>query len=231
MTSGARAEGTPLFPPCRAHYIGSTAPSHHAKVPSLETLVSFILAAVALAGSPGPNTLSLAAVGAAFGGAIAWRYLAGLTLGMVGVIAIVGSGLQSLLFALPGAAPVVTALAAAYFAYLAYRIATAPPLAADPDPTTAPRWFEGTLLSLVNPKAYAAMAAMFSGFVLIAGDPLRDGIVKAGVLMATLVAVNVAWLSIGTALTGLLRDAKSARRINVTFAVLLIASVVFALWV
>ncbi len=194
----------------------------------METLPSFILAALALAGSPGPNTLSLAAVGAAFGRPIAWRYMIGLTLGMVGVIAIVGSGLQSLLFALPGAAPVVTVLAAAYFAYLAYRIATAPPLDADPDPAAAPRWFEGTLLSLVNPKAYAAMAAMFSGFVLIAGDPLQDGLVKAGVLVATLLTVNVAWLSIGTALTGLLRDPRTARIINIAFAILLIVSVVIA---
>ena len=160
---------------------------------------------------------------------VAWVFLTvGLTLGMIGVIAIVGSGLQSLLFALPGAAPVVTVLAAAYFAYLAYRIATAPPLEADPDPAAAPRWFEGVLLSLVNPKAYAAMAAMFSGFVLIAGDPLQDGIVKAGVLVATLLTVNVAWLSIGTALTGLLRNPRTARGINMAFAVLLIISVIIA---
>mgnify|MGYP001812204007 FL=1 len=194
----------------------------------MEALPSFILAALALAGSPGPNTLSLAAVAAAFGRGIGWRYLAGLTLGMVGVIAIVGSGLQGLLFALPGAAPVVTVLAALYFAYLAYRIATAPPLADNPDPATAPRWFEGTMLSLVNPKAYAAMAAMFSGFVLVAGDPVQDGFVKAGVLMATLVTVNMAWLAIGAALTGLLRDPATARIINVAFAILLIVSVAAA---
>ena len=194
----------------------------------MEALPSFILAALALAGSPGPNTLSLAAVAAAFGRGIGWRYLAGLTLGMVGVIAIVGSGLQGLLFALPGAAPVVTVLAALYFAYLAYRIATAPPLADNPDPATAPRWFEGTMLSLVNPKAYAAMAAMFSGFVLVAGDPVQDGFVKAGVLMATLVTVNMAWLAIGAALTGLLRDPATARIINLAFAILLIVSVAAA---
>lgn len=228
MSSGQTAASVSHLPHPPPTALQSPSTLTSLKAAPVETLPSFILAALALAGSPGPNTLSLAAVGAAFGRAIAWRYLIGLTLGMVGVIAIVGSGLQSLLFALPGAAPVVTVLAAAYFAYLAYRIATAPPLAANPDPATAPRWFEGTLLSLVNPKAYAAMAAMFSGFILVAGDPLRDGLVKAGVLMATLVTVNVAWLSIGAALTGLLRDPRKARAINVTFAVLLIISVVVA---
>ena len=136
-------------------------------------------------------------VSAAFGCGVGLRYLFGLTLGMAFVIAIVGSGLQSLLFALPGAAPVVSILAAIYFAYLAYRIATAPPLAADSDPARAPRWFEGTILSLVNPKAYAVMAAMFSGFVLVAGDPVRDGLTKAAILITTIIAVNIAWLLIG----------------------------------
>ena len=75
-----------------------------------------------------------------------------------------------MLLALPGAAPLVTLAAAAYFLWLAWRIATAPPLTASPaGPGTAPRWYEGAGLSLVNPKAYAAMAALFSGHVLLAG--------------------------------------------------------------
>ena len=46
-----------------------------------------------------------------------------------GVMAITASGIVGLLLALPGATPIVIALSSAYFAYLAYRIATAPPLA------------------------------------------------------------------------------------------------------
>src|SRR5258707_1178537 len=101
---------------------------HKGKV---EGLPAFLLAAVALAGSPGPATLSLTATGAAFGARRGVAYLAGIVVGMVAVMAIVASGLVGLLLAVPGATPVVTALAAAYFLYLAWRIATAPPLAAD----------------------------------------------------------------------------------------------------
>ena len=43
------------------------------------------------------------------------------------VMAIVASGLVGLLLAIPGATPIVTVLAAAYFLDLAWRIATAPP--------------------------------------------------------------------------------------------------------
>lgn len=192
----------------------------------MENLGTFVLAALALVASPGPNTLSLAAVGAAFGRVRGFRYMVGLNLGMVGVIAIVGSGISSLLFALPGAAPVVTVIAALYFAYLAYRIATAPPIKTDQEPGTEPKWYEGAMLSLINPKAYAAMAAMFSGFVLMAGEPVLDGIAKTGILLSVIIGVNVCWLFAGAALTGVMRHERASRIINITFAILLIGSVV-----
>jgi threonine/homoserine/homoserine lactone efflux protein len=56
----------------------------------METYISFVLAALALVGSPGPNTLSLAAVGAAFGMRRGIGFMLGLTFGMLLVIIIVG---------------------------------------------------------------------------------------------------------------------------------------------
>lgn len=194
----------------------------------MESLGAFILAALALTGSPGPNTLSLAAVGAAFGRVRGLRYMMGLTLGVAAVIAIVGSGISGVLFALPGVAPVITVMAGIYFVYLAYRIATAPPLHSGGDPGSEPKWFEGAILSLVNPKAYAAMAAMYSGFTLVAADPLADALIKAALLMLTIIAVNISWLFIGAGLTRYLQNERMSRAINVTFAVLLIVSVLAA---
>ena len=191
----------------------------------MEDLGTFVLAALALVASPGPNTLSLAAVGAAFGRARGLRYMIGLDLGMVGVIAIVGSGVSGLLFALPGAAPVVTVIAVLYFLYLAYRIATAPPVSATSEPGTEPKWYEGVMLSLINPKAYAAMAALFSSFVLVSDEPVLDGLTKTAVLLSVIVAVNICWLFAGAALTGVMRQERASRIINITFAVLLIGSV------
>ena len=191
----------------------------------MENIATFVLAALALVGSPGPNTLSLAAVGAAFERPAAIRYMLGLNLGLIGVIVIVGSGVSGLLLALPGAAPLITTLAAAYFLFLAYRIATAPPLGEQSHNRREPRWFEGTLLSLINPKAYAAMAALYSGFVLVAGNALSDAIAKAAVLLLTITPINVAWLMAGAALTRVFRNERTSRILNVTFAVLLIASV------
>ncbi|MEO0382253.1 MAG: LysE family translocator [Pseudomonadota bacterium] len=200
----------------------------------LTATLSFLLAALALTGSPGPNTLSMAAVGASFGRLRGVEYMVGLNLGMVVVIALVGTGMAGIVLAVPGLAPIVTVLAAVYFLYLAYRIATAPPLkAATPDdsaPTKpAPRWYEGFGLSLVNPKAYAAMAALFSGHVLVDGNQMADSLWKAGLLIATITVVNIAWLSVGAAMTSALQDPRTSRTVNIAFAILLLLSVAYAI--
>lgn len=194
----------------------------------MDGLAGFLLAAVALAGSPGPATLSLTATGAAFGARRGIAYLTGIVIGMVAVMAIVASGLVGLLLAVPGATPVVTALAAVYFLYLAWRIATAPPLTEAAGQRRAPTFVAGLALSLVNPKGYAAMAALYSGFVLVSGRLAIDIAAKMVILTLVMVAVNVAWLLAGAMLTRFFREPRSNRAINIAFAVLLVASVALA---
>jgi threonine/homoserine/homoserine lactone efflux protein len=92
-----------------------------------------------------------------------------------------------------------------------------------------PSFVAGLFLSLVNPKGYAAMAALFSGFVLVRENIAIDVAMKLVVLAAIITLVNLAWLTIGAALTRFFRDPATNRVVNVTFAVLLIASVAVAL--
>jgi len=191
----------------------------------MDSLFGFMLAGLALAGSPGPNTLSLAAAGAAFGARPSLGYMAGLVIGMVGVMGIAAAGVIGVLLSIPGAKPVVIAASAIYFAYLAYRIATAPVLAEGAGAGRRPSFAGGLFLSLVNPKGYAAMAALFSGFVLVRDRLALDAALKALVLLAIIIAVNIVWLLIGAALTRLFRNPRTNRTINIAFAVLLIASV------
>src|SRR5882724_1422212 len=195
----------------------------------MDGLLGFVLAGLALAGSPGPNTLSLAAAGAAFGARPSLGYMAGLVIGMIGVMGIAAAGVIGLLLSIPGAKPVVIVAAAAYFAYLAFRIATAPVLAEGAGAGRRPSFAGGLFLSLVNPKGYAAMAALFSGFVLVRERLALDAALKAIVLLAIIIAVNIVWLLLGAALTRLFRNPRTNRAINIAFAVLLIASVAGAL--
>ncbi len=196
----------------------------------MEGLIGFIVAGLALVGSPGPNTLSLAATGAAFGARRGIVYLTGLVAGMAIVMAITASGVAGLLLAVPGAAPVLAVIAAAYIAYLAYRIATAPPITEQGDSGRRPSFVTGVTISLTNPKAYTAMAALFSGFVLIGGRAAADGAIKFVIILTLIVIVNIAWLCIGSTLNRWTANPSVSRAINVTFATLLVVSVAYALF-
>jgi len=186
---------------------------------------AFLLASLAMVGSPGPATLSLAAAGAAFGARRVFGYFVGILAGMVAVMAIVASGVMGLLAAVPGATPVVTAAAALYFVWLAWRIATAPPLTEAEGDRRPPTFTAGLGLSLVNPKGYAAMAALFSGFTLLRRQLALDAAAKIVLLALLIAAINIAWLLLGAAMTRFFRNPRTNRIVNVVFAVLLLASV------
>ena len=195
----------------------------------MQDIIGFVLAGLALTGSPGPNTLSLAAVGAAYGFRRGILYMGGLFAGMLLVMAITATGLGGLMLAIPGVAPIVTVIAAAYFLYLAWKIAAAPPIDDAGARRNQPSFGGGVLLSLVNPKAYAAMAALFSGFVLFAASTRLDLAAKILALALIIALVNALWLVAGSSLTVLFRDPRASRVINIGFAVLLLASLTFAL--
>ena len=194
-----------------------------------DQLPGFILAGFALAGSPGPNTLSLAAAAAAFGVRSSLVLSAGCIVGMLGVIAITASGLTGMVLAQPLLGPLVKWAAGGYMLYLAWRIATAPHLDADAGSGNGPSFYAGTFLAVGNPKAYAAMAALFSGFTLVRDDIVADLAFKSAVVVGIMVAVNTGWLLLGAALTRLFRDPARSRVLNIAFAVLLIASVALAM--
>jgi threonine/homoserine/homoserine lactone efflux protein len=194
----------------------------------MQDVSSFLVAAIALTGSPGPATLGLAAAGAAFGVRRSWVLLAGILAGVLIVMLMTATGIIGLVLAQPGLGPAVTALAAGYMLYLAYRIATAPlpgePSAADRPPGLG----TGLFLGFGNPKAYAAMGALNSGFVLVRDDLMADVAAKAVILAVVIAAGGWLWLLAGSALTRWLRDPVMGRAINIGFAVLLVASIALA---
>ena len=194
----------------------------------MNDMAAFILAGFALTGSPGPATLGLAASGAAFGVRRSLGLLLGALVGILVVMAVTAAGLTGLVLAQPVLGPAVSAVAACYMLYLAYCIATAAPVqhnAADRQP---PGFGPGLFLGLGNPKAYAAMATLFSGFVLVRASPVGDAMAKIAILFAIIVVVDWIWLLVGSLLTRVLRDPMLGRATNIAFAVLLVASVALA---
>ncbi len=187
-----------------------------------------LLAAFPLMGSPGPATVSLAATASVFGIRRSLRYLTGIVLGTSGVLLMIATGITGILFAVPGVLPVLTGAALGYILYLAYRIATAPILTQDTASETAPSMIGGLLLAIANPKAFAAIGAVYASVVIVPDQPGLDASLKVAALFGVIVTVNSSWLALGAVLARLLRRPRSGRAINLLFALLLVLSVIMA---
>jgi threonine/homoserine/homoserine lactone efflux protein len=194
-----------------------------------ENLLLLYLAAVPLMGSPGPATLTVAATAAAFGTRAALPYLCGIILGTVGVLLLIATGVTGAILAVPALGSVIAVLAACYILYLAWRIATAPPLKQGAGTGQRPSLPAGFLLAIANPKAFAAIGAVFSGHQLVSGDVLADSLLKILALAPLIVVINTMWLAFGSLIASALRDPRLSRMANICFAILLVISVGFAL--
>lgn len=185
-------------------------------------MLVLILAAAIVMGSPGPSTVSVTAVGAAFGFRRSLAYTTGLVAGTSAVLLAVAAGVAAALLAIPHAQPVLLAVSAVYILWLAWRIATAPPLAKDAPGIAAPSFVGGFLLAVANPKAWVAIAAVFAGSAV---EPLP----KIALLVAMIVLIHLAWLLAGASLSRLFYEPRSARIANVVFALVLVATALLAL--
>ena len=191
-------------------------------------IASLLTSAAVVMGSPGPSTVSVTAVAAAFGFRRSLPYAAGLILGTIVVLCCVAAGAGALLHAAPAIAPVLTTAASFYLLWLAWRIATAPTLKDPAGATAAHSALSGLLLALANPKAWLAIGAIFAGASIPGLSPLEASWLKTALLAGMIVLIHLVWLLGGASLSQILRDPRRARIANIAFAVLLAASIILA---
>jgi threonine/homoserine/homoserine lactone efflux protein len=185
------------------------------------------LTSLVIMGSPGPATISLTAAGSAFGIRSSLCYLVGIVAGTATVLVAVATGMTAALLAIPGMRPVLIGVSAVYILWLAYHVATAPPLTGQIQTARAPSLAGGALLGVANPKAWVAIAAVFAS-TRLAGSPAADAAAKVAVLTVMIVVICATWLLAGAALAPLFRDARRARFINWVLAVALVGAAVLA---
>lgn len=194
---------------------------------SLSGVWALVLASAVLMGSPGPSTMSVVAVGAAFGFRRSLGYVAGLILGTTAVLLAVAAGIVAVLLSIPGLAPALTGASVAYMLFLAVQIARAPPLSRHSPAVAPPSLSGGMLLAMANPKAYAAIAAVFGGATLTGAPPATEAPLKVAVLAAMIVVIHVGWLLAGASLSRVLQNPAASRLANLAFAGALVAAGVF----
>ena len=197
---------------------------------SWQQLLALVLAATVVMGSPGPATISVTAIGAAFGLRNSVRYASGIILGTSAVLLVVATGITAILTSMPGVAPVLAVASAAYVLYLAFKIATAPPLAARDSGAVLPTFLGGFLLAVANPKAYVAIAAVLAGSATAAGTDALGVPARLAILTLMIVAIHVLWLMAGTDFSRYLRQPLASRIINLVFAATLVVTTALAVW-
>jgi threonine/homoserine/homoserine lactone efflux protein len=183
--------------------------------------------ALAVMGTPGPATISLTAAGSTYGVRRCLAYLSGIIAGTWAVLVAVATGITATLLAVPAVRPALIAVGAAYIVWLAYHIATAPPLPEQSGAVRAPSAAAGALLGVANPKAWVAIAAVFASARLASGAA-ADAAAKVAVLTVLIVVINATWLAAGASLAPVLRDPRRARILNPALAALLVGAAALA---
>lgn len=189
-------------------------------------LAALVLTSLAIMGSPGPATISLTAAAAAYGIRRSLGYLAGVIAGTAVVLVAVATGVTAALLSIPALRPLLIGAAAGYILWLAYHLATAPPLSTQSG-GAAPSLLGGAFLGVANPKAWVAIAAVFATARLAHGAAL-DAVAKGAVLSVMIVLINAVWLLAGASLAPLLRHPRRSRIVNCGLAAALVGATALA---
>jgi len=195
----------------------------------IEAIATLITTTFLLLGSPGPAPLALAATGASHGFRKGVPFLAGILAGLA--VAIVGAiaGLATLFATVPELRFTIQIAGGAYICFIAFKIATAPVVDSDSGSISkAPGFADGFILNLLNPKAYAAFFAIFSGFLLPLTGITFSYLVTGIICFLVAVIVDILWLYFGNLLKPLFQKPREARILRTTFALLMVIAVFLA---
>ena len=177
-------------------------------------MVAFALAVFFMIATPGPAVLALAGVGAAFSFKNGLRFLVGLTIGYLLVWVLVITGLASLVFSVSYMRAIFLIISSGYLIYLSFKIMMKGSKIAFIRPENLPNFFDGIILQLVNPKAYAFHSILFSGFVIYPNDIILETIWKFFVMNAIWIPLHLVWLFMGASIKKINLDPYTQRKIN-----------------
>ncbi|MBV1909164.1 MAG: LysE family translocator [Kangiellaceae bacterium] len=195
----------------------------------LEALITLIVATSILLGSPGPAPLALAATSAVYGINKTLPFYLGILAGLA--VAIVGAvfGVSVIINSYPSSKLIMQLLGGSYLIYIAYKIATGPTIISEKtDSKLIPTFFDGFILNLLNPKAYAAFFAIFTHFLLPNDTINMSYLLTACVVFTIAVIVDYLWMLLGAGLGQVFSNQKSAKIIRFSFASIIILLVVIS---
>ena len=178
--------------------------------------------------TPGPNNLMLMASGANFGFVRTIPHMAGVALGFVFMVVLVGLGLSQIFETYPISHTILKVLSVAYLLFLAWKIANAAPIGGRDAAGSPMTFLQAAAFQWVNPKAWAmALTAV----TVYAPSNSALGMVIVAVVFGTINLPSIgSWTLLGQQIARVLTNTKRLVAFNWTMAVLLVLSLYPVLW-
>lgn len=195
---------------------------------STSWLLSVIVFAVSMTGTPGPNNIMLTASGALYGYRRTLPHILGIMLGGLVLFTAIALGLGTLFQRFPLIHDVLQVVGALYLLYLAFRIATAAPPQfeqhSDARPLTCT---QAALFQFVNPKVWVMGMALMAGFLPVEGSLVINALGLALIMEVVAFPCISLWAGFGMALARWLRTPRAWRIFNMVMGAMTAACVVF----
>ena len=190
---------------------------------SQSLLLAFIVFAVVMFFTPGPNNIMVLSSGLTYGFRRTLPHIAGIVIGFAFMVAAVGLGFGAIFIAYPVLQTILKYAGAAYLIYLAIAIAFSGP----PQPGEARRrpmtFWGAAVFQWVNVKGWVMVIGTITAYAAIANFPWNI-LIQTVISLAMGAVSTVVWALFGTALRPVLTSRTAVRAFNVVMALLLLAS-------
>jgi len=193
---------------------------------SHQLLLAFIVFAIVMFITPGPNNIMVLSSGLTYGFRRSVPHIAGITIGFAFMIAAVGLGFGTIFVAYPMLQTVLKYAGAAYLVYLAIAIALSGPPKAGAADGRGPMTFLGAaMFQWVNVKGWVMVIGTITAYSAIARFPWNIAIQTVLSLALGVVSTSI-WTLFGSALRPILTSERAVRIFNIVMAILLLASLI-----
>lgn len=186
-------------------------------------LIPFLVFAIVMTGTPGPNNAMVLVSGAKVGVARTMPLVIGIALGVSLQFVLLGLGLGSVFDAMPILHTVLGVIGAGYILWLSWRIATSGPLQISEDGRPPMGLVAGAAFQWINPKAWALSISASATYIPVENHVLNLSLAGAMLAVLSILCVGV-WAVGGVALRHVLTRPNYSLAFNISMSVILILS-------
>jgi threonine/homoserine/homoserine lactone efflux protein len=187
-------------------------------------LIAFVIFAIVMFFTPGPNNVMLLSSGLTHGFRRTLPHVAGITIGFAFMVAAVGLGVGTIFITYPVLQTILKYAGAAYLVYLAAAIAISGPASSEQGNARGPMTFWGAaMFQWINAKGWVIVISTITAYAAIASFPWNI-VIQTAIYLAVGTVSTVVWALFGSALRPVLTSPRAVRAFNIVMAILLLAS-------